>query len=285
MIKAEGFHAYDNKHVERQATKMGYQVLPFVPVIDSTMTAARAYALDRSPLPAVVYTDHQTAGVGRSGRQWHDNAGTNIMATVVVDAIDHLVPILADLVGDDLCETVREVTGSKKPEVKYPNDLVVVTGKKIEKLGGILARNEYDTNVRKPKYIGTSIGFGINVGSTPDGPTDYPPTSTDLLMASLDLPSVRRQDVLLAALRALRYIAEATEIYDSNPASREHVDTRHSAFAAILGESVTILRGDAEIKKGEVIDTKIGWGILIVSSKGKPEWFSMFDNDMKVRVN
>jgi biotin-(acetyl-CoA carboxylase) ligase len=284
MIRAENVHAYNTQLIDRALSAEGYNVMPFEPVTDSTMNLARTYALDGGPLPVVAYTDHQTAGTGRTGNQWHDRPGTNIMATMIVETQENLIPILADLAADDLCQATRDVTGVDRAGVKYPNDLVVASEREIAKFGGVLVRNEYDKGRKKSRYIGTAIGFGINVGSIPAERTAYTPTSIDLLMTSQSLPSVRRQVVLLAALRALRYIAEETEIYDGNPDSREDTDKRHFAYAALLGKEITITKGRVAVVQGQVVDTKIGQGIQIETSRRRKTWFSFFDNDMKVRV-
>jgi BirA family biotin operon repressor/biotin-[acetyl-CoA-carboxylase] ligase len=99
---------------------------------------------------AVALAEHQTAGRGRLGRVWHDEAGAGLTFSVAlyppppVFAWPELTLVAAAAVADAVGD---EAT------IKHPND-VLVGGRKV---AGILA--EAGTRV--------VLGIGVNIGTSP----------------------------------------------------------------------------------------------------------------------
>jgi BirA family transcriptional regulator, biotin operon repressor / biotin---[acetyl-CoA-carboxylase] ligase len=103
----------------------------------STQDALRDPSL---PEGAVAVTEHQTAGRGRAGRQWEDEAG------------EAAAPQLSLVCALAVAEAV-EAAAAVEAEVKWPND-VVAGGKK---LAGILLEGHERAVV---------CGIGVNVNQT-----------------------------------------------------------------------------------------------------------------------
>jgi BirA family biotin operon repressor/biotin-[acetyl-CoA-carboxylase] ligase len=112
----------------------------------STMTMAPADAAHGT----VAFAEHQTAGRGRMGRIWVDEAGTGLALSVVLRPPPPVArwPELTLVAAD----AVRGAIGDRAT-IKEPND-VLVDGRKA---AGILA--EADERV--------VLGIGVNVGSAP----------------------------------------------------------------------------------------------------------------------
>ncbi len=130
----------------------------FVPVCPSTNDLA--IRLLQQPSLAegtVVITDHQTAGRGQRGNQWHTEPGQNLTLSVILKptflAIKnqfYLTMVTALAVHD----FVRTLTASDA-QIKWPND-ILMGGKK---LGGILIENQLQGD-----SISTSVlGIGLNI--------------------------------------------------------------------------------------------------------------------------
>ena len=104
-----------------------------------------------APHGAVALAEHQTAGRGRLGRIWHDDAGSGLTFSVVLRPL----PPIADWPTLTLvaAEAVAGAIGARAT-IKEPND-VLVDGRKA---AGILAEAVDDRVV---------LGIGVNVGTTP----------------------------------------------------------------------------------------------------------------------
>lgn len=151
--------------------------------VDSTNRMAAGLALQGAPEGLVVSADWQSAGRGRLERTWEAAPGDGLLVSVLVRPRDlplqrwHLVTAATALAAQDACVVVADV----RPDIKWPNDLLVGDGK----LAGILAEAAAGAVV---------VGMGLNVHAGPPG------------AAVLDRVAGRRvdrADVLAAWLRAL----------------------------------------------------------------------------------
>ena len=125
--------------------------------IDST----NRYLLDEARAGAaegvVAVADHQTAGRGRLGRRWESDPGAALLCSVLLRPSLaperlHLATAVVALAAAVACDRVAGV----RPEVKWPNDLVLGD----RKLAGVLAEAELPALV---------VGIGINVTAAPPG--------------------------------------------------------------------------------------------------------------------
>ncbi len=101
----------------------------------STMDDARALALRGCAEGTVVVAGFQQRGRGRApGREWHSRPWQSLLATVVLDARVFTFPVsqLPLRAALALCLAVEE--WDARPEIKWPNDLLV----EGRKLAGIL---------------------------------------------------------------------------------------------------------------------------------------------------
>jgi BirA family biotin operon repressor/biotin-[acetyl-CoA-carboxylase] ligase len=126
------------------------RVVQHLATVDSTQEAAFALASAGAPDGAAVVADTQTAGRGRRGRRWHDEAGTSLLVSVMLrpGLPPGLRPLLSYAAAVAVVETLRTV--GLDARVKWPND-VLVGGRKI---AGILLEAREGVVV---------VGVGLNV--------------------------------------------------------------------------------------------------------------------------
>ncbi|HXV02979.1 MAG TPA: biotin--[acetyl-CoA-carboxylase] ligase [Gaiellaceae bacterium] len=129
-----------------------------------------------APEGAVAVAEEQTEGRGRLGRAWYAPAGASVLVSVnLTPSVETArLPELSLVAGVAVAEAIAAVTGVR-PEVKFPNDLLI-DGRKV---AGILAEAR-DGRV----VLGIGINANIPEAELPDA-VDTPPTS---LLAATGAP-------------------------------------------------------------------------------------------------
>jgi BirA family biotin operon repressor/biotin-[acetyl-CoA-carboxylase] ligase len=181
---------------------------------------------------AVLVAEHQSAGRGRLGRSWSTPPRSAIALSVGVDA-GGLAPSawgwLPLLTGVAVTDAVHATTGIE-PGLKWPNDILVGTGK----LGGILAE------VAAPAPV-IVIGIGLNVTVTAAEAPDSRATSL-LMLGSTMLDRTALLGSILAELSAR--IDRWRSVGGTDPA----LVADYRARSVTLGTQVrALLPGDREI--------------------------------------
>ncbi len=150
------------------------------------------------PEGAVAVAEHQTAGRGRLGRTWEDEAGRALLCSVLLRPERQPLPQLSLVAALAVAEAIEEETGCETA-VKWPND-VLVGGRKV---AGILLEASGGSVI---------VGIGVNVNQTAEelpATARHPP-------CSLRTATARAHDrgVVLAAVLGrleLRYAAWSRE--------------------------------------------------------------------------
>ncbi|TLG77380.1 biotin--[acetyl-CoA-carboxylase] ligase [Culicoidibacter larvae] len=170
----------------------------FFEVIDST----NRYALEHECAHGmVIYTDEQTAGIGRFKRPWQAAAGMNVMMSICVDIPEEsraVIGRLALFCGLAVTAALQQL--GVEAQVKWPND-VLVAGKK---LAGILVET------RGSKAV---IGIGLNVNQL-DFPDEVAAKATSLaLVTGTELDRDVVMDAVLGqfAIYFDRFVAGTTD--------------------------------------------------------------------------
>lgn len=133
--------------------------------IGSTNSEAMRLGGDGAASGTWILAQRQTAGRGRSGREWHSPEG-NLHASLVLRDVFPLEKAaqLALVSGVAVHAAVQSAVGASlagELELKWPNDLLL--GRK--KLGGILV----ESSVRRREEGALAVaGFGINLAHYPD---------------------------------------------------------------------------------------------------------------------
>lgn len=190
---------------------------------------------DPGPAPRVLLAERQTGGRGRRGRPWASPLAANLYLSVArrfeagLARLGGLSLVAGIAVADAL--QALDVAGV---QLKWPNDLVVVDGGGLRKLGGILVEGggEYAGPAR------AVIGIGLNVRMPPEAASDIDQPWIDLQA----LGAVPPRDAIAAAV--LARLLPALDRFDS-----EGLAPFLPAYAghdALAGRPVRILAGEAE---------------------------------------
>jgi len=176
-------------------------VLYHFAVVDSTNAcAAKLLSQIRLKPGTIVLTDHQTAGRGQIGRDWHSAPGLNLCLSCVLYPEIHPRQQfqISMAVALAVRETVAAICGESAVYIKWPNDVYVGD----LKIAGILIQNAIQGN-----GITSSIaGIGINVNEV-----DFPghlPNPTSLRMeryrsAMMEIPADSQELEINAVLDTL----------------------------------------------------------------------------------
>lgn len=169
---------------------------------DSTNSVALTLLDDRSVRAVVAGV--QSAGRGRSGRQWVSPAGSGLYLTWLArptfePTLAGALPLLAGVATAELC-----VAHGAEVQLKWPNDVWARKGK----LAGVLceARSNGDA-------WAAAVGVGLNLRTPPGGyPAEVPGIALDAL--GIEPPSVAAaaDDLIDRLERWLRRVEAAREL-------------------------------------------------------------------------
>ncbi len=147
----------------------------YVEEAPSGMDIAVAQAKEGAAHLSSVFTENQTAGRGRRGRQWQGFVGNNIAICFVIrKGTGQQLPLVAAL---SVQQALAEVGAS--PSIKWPND-ILLDGKKV---CGVLVEGIASARAK-------ILGIGINVLTPYKIPTDFAGT---FLNQHLPQPTTREQ--------------------------------------------------------------------------------------------
>jgi BirA family biotin operon repressor/biotin-[acetyl-CoA-carboxylase] ligase len=224
--------------------------------IDSTNSWLGEQANAGASEGLVALADFQSAGRGRLDRQWRAPARSALLCSILLRPkvdVDQLQLVLG-AVALSARSTLVRLCGLR-PELKWPNDLVVGENK----LAGVLAEV-----VTTAEGLAMVVGLGINLT---DRPQDLPSTSvrgeTDITLSARAL-----LDILLEELEWRYALLETQE-------ARAVLHAEYERALVTVGQRVRIERLD-DVVVGEALGID-GCGRLIVDVDGLEMIFSTGD--------
>ena len=144
------------------ATRVFGQNVVCVDQIGSTNTELKGLARQGAPEGLLYLADEQLAGRGRlKERKWLAPAGSSLLLSLLFRPAEVIAPRQAQqltmLCALALVEAIEQQTGLK-PDLKWPNDLLWIDGKK---LAGILTETEIEAN--RLNWVVVGIGLNVNL--------------------------------------------------------------------------------------------------------------------------
>lgn len=214
----------------------------YYPQAGSSNDVALELARHGEPEGTLVVTDFQRRGRGRRGHQWASREGRDLLFSLILrpetDSAAVLPVTLALSLG--VAVAIQGVTGATV-DVRWPNDLVVGTGK----IGGILAEASHRSGCVEHLVV----GLGVNVNS---GPDDFPgeiraqATSCRILTgAAMDRSSVLADVIAGVETYYQRFLADG---FGSLAGA-------YNARLNLTGRQIRFRRGDARF---EATVTEVG---------------------------
>ena len=145
--------------------------------VPSTQDVAREAAAAGSPGRTIFVANLQTAGRGRQGRSWIAPAGAALMlSTLFRERGTELFPHRYTMaVSVALAQAIEQLAPGLKPEVKWPND-VMLGGRKV---AGVLAESTWNE-----QDLAVIVGVGINVNTSAADLAEAAPTATSIAAES-----------------------------------------------------------------------------------------------------
>jgi BirA family biotin operon repressor/biotin-[acetyl-CoA-carboxylase] ligase len=204
---------------------------------ESTNSFLMAEASDTSTWPdfSVVVTDNQTAGRGRSGREWLSAPGAGLAVSILLRpqrfGLERFswLPLLA---GAAMTQAVRTLLPAADVLAKWPND-VLVNG---EKISGILSE-------LLPDGSGVVVGAGLNLLQT----KDQLPIDAATSLALHGVTGFLFDDVLVRYLAAFKNLYQDFEEASGDPES-SGLRALATELSGTIGSQVrAILPGDLEL--------------------------------------
>jgi BirA family biotin operon repressor/biotin-[acetyl-CoA-carboxylase] ligase len=227
------------------------------PSTNTELLAALAAEPEAWPHMSALVADHQTAGRGRAGREWHTPRGAALTVSFVVrPRLDPerwgLVPLA---VGLACVRTLR--ADGVHAMLKWPNDVVVSVEDhgvhgwgSLRKVAGILCERQDDAVVS---------GIGINVSQTPD---ELPvPHATSL--AKLGSLHLNRVELLQGLARHLA--AAIREVEQDADAFLADVE----ASTSTLGQQVVVERPGQPPLSGKAVGLGADGSLTIRTAAGE----------------
>ncbi len=236
--------------------------------LGSTNTLAMELASSGAPEGTVVFAEAQSAGKGRTNRQWLSPAYTNLLFSVllrpfiIVDRVFVLTLIMALAAID----SIKEISGLN-PMIKWPNDIYV----EHKKLAGILT--EFSTKDNKVEYV--VIGMGLNVNWNPDVP-DGPIYPTTSILAETGI-QVSRTRLLARILKALEdYYQEVLS------GSINGFYKRWNDLSLIQGKWVEVRESEERIIKGKALRINHQGALVVIDAEGREH--TVYSGDVSVKM-
>ena len=222
--------------------------------LTSTQDAARALAAQGANEGTIVIAETQAAGRGRIGRGWASPPGGIYLSIILRPAIKPSealrFPLIAVVAA---AQAIEQLTGLK-PQLKWPND-IIVAGRKG---GGILT--EMSAEMDRVNYIVIGMGINVNTESFPD---EIRGIATSLRAeCGKEVSRVQLVQDILAQLESLYQVFQVSGF----AAIRE----RWKALSNTIGARVSI-RGEREQVEGEAIDIDEDGALILRKANGALE--------------
>jgi BirA family transcriptional regulator, biotin operon repressor / biotin---[acetyl-CoA-carboxylase] ligase len=208
----------------------------------STNDVIEKLARDGVKEGVVVFAESQTRGRGRLGRKWISPAHKGLWFSILLrpDLRPQETTQLTVASATALRRAIQTETGLK-PEIKWPND-ILVGGKKI---AGILT--ELSAELDKVRYVILGIGIDVNLNAN-ELPAELRKTATSLKIESDEI--ISRAELAVAVLRELDL--DYARICGGKFSA---VADEWEAHCATIGKNVTVHIGDRKIRgRAESLD-------------------------------
>lgn len=183
---------------------------------------------------AALFAEHQTGGRGRQGRVWASPPGSNLYMSVARRFDGTLARLggLSLVAGIAAAEALHAL-GAGTVRVKWPNDLVVIDGDCLLKLGGVLV--EANLQNGRPRAV-LGLGLNLQMPAATAANIDQPWTDLRALLGEV-LPTRNR-----VAATVLAALAEGLDRFDAEGLAP--FLPRFAALDALRGAEVTATIGD-----------------------------------------
>lgn len=194
----------------------------------------------------IAFSEAQSAGRGRRGRQWHSPYASNLYCTI---GLLKTLPanrqgLMSIATGIALCRALQRATEAKV-ELKWPND-VLHDG---QKLGGILI----ESRPHDAETFFFAIGFGLNIFMRAQELANIAQPAT-----SLERVAARRLDRSELLTATIEAVVQSIRALD--PVDTQSLITEFANYDAFHGQPVEVISVDRKIRginRGIAVDGQL----------------------------
>ncbi len=236
--------------------------------VTSTNTILKEMAEQGAKEGTVIIAEEQTAGRGRTGKQFYSPKGTGIYISILlrpdIPAEESLFLTTSAAVAT--ARAIEDVS-DKRALIKWVNDIYL----EDKKTCGILTEGAFNVETGKLDY--TIVGIGINV-CIPDG--GFPDNIKDIATAIFDkqTDSINKRSILIANL--LDYFMEYYKDFKSKSYVKEYIER-----SMIIGKTITVIEG-SKTSVAKAIDIDKNCRLKVQFEDGTTKWLSSGEVSTKI---
>ena len=236
--------------------------------VTSTNTILKEMAEQGAKEGTVIIAEEQTAGRGRTGKQFYSPKGTGIYISILlrpdIPAEESLFLTTSAAVAT--ARAIEDVS-DKRALIKWVNDIYL----EDKKTCGILTEGAFNVETGKLDYA--IVGIGINV-CIPDG--GFPDNIKDIATAIFDkqTDSINKRSILIANL--LDYFMEYYKDFKSKSYVKEYIER-----SMIIGKTITVIEG-SKTSVAKAIDIDKNCRLKDQFEDGTTKWLSSGEVSTKI---
>ncbi len=236
--------------------------------VTSTNTILKEMAEQGAKEGTVIIAEEQTAGRGRTGKQFYSPKGTGIYISILlrpdIPAEESLFLTTSAAVAT--ARAIEDVS-DKRALIKWVNDIYL----EDKKTCGILTEGAFNVETGKLDYA--IVGIGINV-CIPDG--GFPDNIKDIATAIFDkqTDSINKRSILIANL--LDYFMEYYKDFKSKSYVKEYIER-----SMIIGKTITVIEG-SKTSIAKAIDIDKNCRLKVQFEDGTTKWLSSGEVSTKI---
>ena len=236
--------------------------------VTSTNTILKEMAEQGAKESTVIIAEEQTAGRGRTGKQFYSPKGTGIYISILlrpdIPAEESLFLTTSAAVAT--ARAIEDVS-DKRALIKWVNDIYL----EDKKTCGILTEGAFNVETGKLDYA--IVGIGINV-CIPDG--GFPDDIKDIATAIFDkqTDSINKRSILIANL--LDYFMEYYKDFKSKSYVKEYIER-----SMIIGKTITVIEG-SKTSIAKAIDIDKNCRLKVQFEDGTTKWLSSGEVSTKI---
>lgn len=236
--------------------------------VTSTNTILKEMAEQGAKEGTVIIAEEQTAGRGRTGKQFYSPKGTGIYISILlrpdIPAEESLFLTTSAAVAT--ARAIEDVS-DKRALIKWVNDIYL----EDKKTCGILTEGAFNVETGKLDYA--IVGIGINV-CIPDG--GFPDNIKDIATAIFDkqTDSINKRSILIANL--LDYFTEYYKDFKSKSYVKEYIER-----SMIIGKTITVIEG-SKTSVAKAIDIDKNCRLKVQFEDGTTKWLSSGEVSTKI---
>ena len=238
-----------------------------LPAIDSTNTELLRRFKSGRPEPTLLVAEHQTAGRGRLGRQWHSQRGDSLTFSLGSPLQPADWSGLSLAVGISLADSLDPAFSvGQHVGLKWPNDLWLCSPDGERKLAGILVET---ASWEGQRYVVIGIGINISAAALAGAPATVgdvaavpamAPAALQELVTGIDAPAA-----LLRVVAPLVQTVQAFAQFGFAP-----FQARFARRDVLAGRSVTVFDGKNQLD-GSAHGVGVNGALLVHTADGMKE--------------